>query len=127
MPHLTIDYCSNLDAHSDMQTLCARLSRTLVQLQDGSGHAVFPLNGTRVLAYPAPHHAVADGAPDKIFVYLNLRITAGRTAALVETVGKALLAQVDAHFAPLSGKLPIRITLHIDEGHPVYEGKWASA
>jgi 5-carboxymethyl-2-hydroxymuconate isomerase len=116
-----------LDAHSDMQLLCTRLARTLVQMEDDGGHAVFPLNGTRVLAYPAPHHAVADGAADKVFVYLNLRITPGRDAALVERVGKALLAQVDAHFAPLSGKLPVRITLHIDEGHPVYEGKWASA
>lgn len=127
MPHLRIEYCGSLDVHSDMQSLCAGLARALVQMEDGEGHAVFPLNGTRVLAYPAPHHAVADGAPDKVFVYLNLRITPGRSAALVEKVGKILLAQVDAHFAPLHGKLPVRVTLHIDEGHPVYEGKWASA
>lgn len=127
MPHLHIDYCGTLDAHSDMQLLCTRLARTLVQMEDAGGHAVFPLNGTRVLAYPAPHHAVADGAPDKVFVYLNLRITPGRSVALVEQVGRALLAQVDAHFAPLSGKLPVRVTLHVDEGHPLYEGKWASA
>lgn len=127
MPHLRIEYSGNIEAQAEMGALCKALARTLVELEDGQGRTVFPFDGTRVLAYPAPHHAVADGAPDKIFVYLNLRITAGRTAALVETVGRALLAQVDAHFAPLSGKLPIRITLHIDEGHPVYEGKWASA
>lgn len=126
MPHLRIDYCGSLDAHSDMQSLCAGLARALAALEDGAGKAVFPLLGTRVLAYPAPHHAVADGAPDKVFVYLNLRITAGRDAALVAKVGEALMAQVDTHFAPLRGQHPIRVTLHIDEGQPVYEGKWAS-
>jgi 5-carboxymethyl-2-hydroxymuconate isomerase len=125
MPHLIIDYTGNLDAQCDMPALCAALARTLVEFRDGDGQPVFPLHGTRVLAYPAPHHAVADGAPERAFVYLNLRITAGRSAALVTAAGAALLAQVRAQVAPLLERGLLRVTLHIDVGQPVYEGKLA--
>lgn len=125
MPHLIIDYTGNLDAQCDMPALCAALARTLVEFRDADGQLVFPLHGTRVLAYPAPHHAVADGAPERVFIYLNLRITAGRSAALVTAAGEALLAQVRTHVAPLLERGTLRATLHIDVGQPVYEGKLA--
>jgi len=123
MPHLKIEYTDNIAQHSDMQALCKALARTLVEMKDEQGAAVFPLAGTRVLAYPAPYHAVADGEGDRAFVYLNLRITPGRSAELLQAVGEALLAQARSHFAPLLIVRPLRVTLHIDEGHPVYEGK----
>ena len=123
MPHLKIEYTGNIEAQADMGALCKILARTLVELEDGQGCAVFPFDGTRVLAYPAPHHAVADGEHDKAFVYLNLRITPGRSEALLKQAGEALLAQTRAHFEVLLASRPLRITLHIDEGSPVYEGK----
>ena len=46
--------------------------------RDGDGGRLFPIGGTRVLAYPATTYAVADGAPDHAFVYLNVRIAPGR-------------------------------------------------
>ena len=46
--------------------------------RDDDGKQVFPTGGTRVLAYPAAHYAVADGKGDHGFVYLNLRMAAGR-------------------------------------------------
>ena len=68
-----------------------------------------------MLAYPAPHFAVADGAADHAFVYLNVRIAAGRERALVAATGDALLAAVRAHFAPIFASRPVGITLQIDE------------
>lgn len=123
MPHLKIEYTGNIEAETDMAALCKALARTLVELEDAQGRTVFPFDGTRVLAYPAPHHAVADGEHDKAFVYLNLRITPGRGAALLKHAGDALLAAATNHFAPLLARRPLRLTLHIDEGMPVYEGK----
>lgn len=123
MPHLKIEYTGNIEAQAGMNALCKALARTLVELEDGQGRTVFPFEGTRVLAYPAPHHAVADGEHDKAFVYLNLRIAPGRGAALLQQAGDALLAQTREHFAALLARRPLRITLHIDEGSPVYEGK----
>lgn len=126
MPHLKIEYTANLEAETDIGALCQLMARTLVGLQDEHGHPVFPFNGTRVLAYPAPHYAVADGAQDRAFVYLNLRITSGRSPERLLAVGDALLAQVKLHFEALLARRALRITLHIDEGQQVYEGKAAS-
>jgi 5-carboxymethyl-2-hydroxymuconate isomerase len=123
MPHLKIEYTANLDAHTDVGALCKALSHTLVTLKDAAGAAVFPLYGTRVLAYPAANYAVADGEQDRIFVYLAMRISPGRSAQLVQEVGEALLATARTHLAPVMDQLPLRLTLHIDAAPPDYEGK----
>ncbi|HET6600080.1 MAG TPA: 5-carboxymethyl-2-hydroxymuconate isomerase, partial [Burkholderiaceae bacterium] len=96
MPHLVILYTGNLDAPADqggcdMDALCRRLADTMLALRDEAGAQVFPTGGTRVLAYPAPHFAVADGGAagraaggsgDYAFVYLNLRMGRGRSEAV---------------------------------------------
>ena len=61
MPHLVILYTGNLDAVVDMPALCRDLADAMIAVRDEAGAPVFPTGGTRVLAYPAPHFAVADG------------------------------------------------------------------
>ena len=122
MPHLHIDYSSNLDPDADLGRLCRDLAGAMAALSH-AGQSVFPLNGTRVLAYPAPFHAVAGGAPGNAFVYLNLRITPGRSADIVGMAGQTLLAVVRAHFDRLALSGAVGITLHIDEVAPAFEGR----
>lgn len=129
MPHLKIEYTANLDALDGgrgMALLCQALAREIIAFKDDRGQAVFPAVGTRVLAYPAPCYAVVPEQPDFAFVYLNLRITPGRDAALVQAAGEALLSVTRRHFAQLVSEQPVGITLHIDEHQPVYEGKHGS-
>ncbi|WP_373989249.1 5-carboxymethyl-2-hydroxymuconate isomerase [Duganella sp. BuS-21] len=126
MPHLKIEYTANLDAHADIGALCKVLSHTLVTLQDDVGALVFPLYGTRVLAYPAAQYAVADGEQGRAFVYLNMRITPGRSPALVRAIGDTLLAVAKEFLAPVMDQLPLRLTLHIDAAPPDYEGKFTT-
>ncbi|CDS52635.1 5-carboxymethyl-2-hydroxymuconate delta-isomerase [Polaromonas sp. CG9_12] len=123
MPHLTIEYTANLEASADMGTLCTTLAATLVALRHDDGAALFPVIGTRVMAWPAPHFAVADGQPDRAFVYLNLLITPGRSPAMVARAGEAVLASVKAHLAPVFAAHAVGLTLQVHEGAPVYEGK----
>ena len=123
MPHLKIEYTANIDAQADMGTLCKALAKVLVELRDDQGQPVFPTGGTRVLAYPAPYHAVADGKQDYAFVYLNLRIAAGRSDAIKKVAGDALLARTKAHFESLFSTTLMGITLQIDEGAPVFDAK----
>ena len=61
MPHLVILYTGQLDAEVRMTALCRELADAMLSVQDEAGQQVFPTGGTRVLAYPAPHYAVADG------------------------------------------------------------------
>ena len=123
MPHLDIQYTANLEADADMTGLCRALTATLVGLRNDADEPVFPLTGTRVMAWPAAHYAVADGAPDRAFIYLLLRIKPGRSDAIKKKAGDAVLAAALAHLEPVFAKHPVGLTLEVDEGAHIYEGK----
>lgn len=124
MPHLVILYTPNLETATDMTALCRALADTMLAVRDEEGQQVFPTGGTRVLAYPAAHYAVADGKRDYGFVYLNLRMAAGRSDATKKRAGDALLASAAAHFDPLMKERLVGITLQVDESPgQVYDGK----
>jgi 5-carboxymethyl-2-hydroxymuconate isomerase len=123
MPHLVILYTRQLDAEADMTALCRALADTMLAARDDAGKPVFPTGGTRVLAYPAAHHAVADGRRDYAFAYLNLRMGRGRGEAVRQRVGEALLATAKAHFEPLMARRLVGVTLQIDEGPEVFDAR----
>ena len=123
MPHLVILYTPNIDRKTDVAALCRALADEMLVIHDEAGKQVFPTGGTRVLAYPAAHYAVADGKGDYAFVYLNLRIAPGRSAGAIERTGEALLAAVQVHFAPIFASRTIGMTLQIDEGAPMFDAK----
>lgn len=140
MPHLVILYTPTLDrpvdqGGADMSALCRALADTMLAQRDETGAAVFPPGGVRVLAYPAAHYAVADGGAageaaglggDYGFVYLNLRMGRGRTAAVHQQVGQALQACAMGQLAPLLARQALGVTLQIDEGPEVFDAKNSS-
>lgn len=143
MPHLVLLYTPNLDlppaqGGADMGALCRALADTLLAQRDETDKPVFPAGGVRVLAYPATHCAVADGgaagqaagwrgdAASYAFVYLNLRMGRGRSAAVHARVGAALDACTKAHFATQWVQRPLGVTLQIDEGPEVFDAKSSS-
>jgi 5-carboxymethyl-2-hydroxymuconate isomerase len=124
MPHCVILYTPNVDRITDMTVLCRSLADTMLTVLDEGGKQVFPTGGTRVLAYPAAHYAVADGKADCAFVYINVRMGAGRSEAVKKNAGDTLLAVVKKHFEPVFDKSLIGITLQVDESPgQVYDAK----
>jgi 5-carboxymethyl-2-hydroxymuconate isomerase len=140
MPHLVILYTGQLDQAVNMTTLCRQLADAMLTVKDESGKQVFPTGGTRVLAYPAPHYAVADGGAagiaagaaagvtaggngDYAFAYLNLRMGRGRSEATQKLAGETLLAVAKAFFAPLMVAKHMGVTLQIDVGQEVFDAK----
>lgn len=123
MPHLVILYTPQLDRECDLTALCRALADTMLTVKDEAGAAVFPVGGTRVLAYPAAHHAVADGSADLAFCYLNLRIGRGRSDRVKRQAGEALAGCAKAFFAPVLAHRPLGLTLQIDEGPEVFDAK----
>src|SRR4051812_23772327 len=122
MPHVVIQYTPNVE--SDMALLCRDIAAVLIELKDEGGKQLFPIGGTRVLAYPAQHYAVADGKQDYAFVYINARIAGGRSDAGKKKAGDAMLAKVQTHFAALFEKQLMGITIQIDESPgQVYDAK----
>ena len=127
MPHLVILYTANIESKTDLSALCRALADEMLEIRDEAGKQVFPTGGTRVLAYPAAHYAVADGKADYAFMYLNLRMATGRSDAVKKDAGDRLLARVKDHFAPIFDRELIGITLQIDESPgQVYDGKHSS-
>jgi 5-carboxymethyl-2-hydroxymuconate isomerase len=123
MPHLVVLYTANLDAQTTMSVLCRRLADAMLTVKDESSKQVFPTGGVRVLAFPAPHYAVADGRLDYAFVYLNLRMGRGRSDAVKQRVGETVLAAAKNYLEPLFAKRLIGMTLQIDEGQEVFDAK----
>ncbi len=115
-----------------MTQLCQCLATAMGTCVDEMGQPVFPLGGTRVLAYPAPHYAIADGGAagkaaggsgDYAFVYLNLRMGQGRSEAVQHQVGETLKTCASDFFTPLLHKRHVGVTLQIDVGEEVFNAK----
>ena len=85
----------------------------------------FPTGGTRVLAYPAAHYAVADGQRD--YAFRLSQLAHGRRSHVPprkKRAGDAVLAAAKAHFDPLMAQRLIGVTLNVDESPgQVYDGK----
>lgn len=112
MPHLVIVHTPNIG--TDFQQLCQSLVDTILAVRDEEGQQVFPEGGTRVMTFPATGHAVGDGRHDHAFVYLNLRIVAGRSEAVIKKTGDAIVEATRRHLAPVFESSGIGLTLNID-------------
>ena len=130
MPHLVILYTSNLENKIDFDPMCRELADTMLAQRDEENKAVFPLGGTRVYAYPAPHFAVADGKPpagkEMGFMYLNLRMASGRSSAVKKATGDALIEVLHKHVDAAVARDLIGVTLQMDEIPSAYDGRISS-
>ncbi|MDO8778267.1 MAG: 5-carboxymethyl-2-hydroxymuconate isomerase [Burkholderiaceae bacterium] len=124
MPHCVILFTPNMKAKTDMSHLCRALADEMLGILDENGKQVFPTGGTRVLSFPAAHYAVADGRGDYGFIYINVRMSSGRSDAVKKTAGDRLLDCAKNHLNSVFAKDLIGLTLQIDESPgQVYDGK----
>jgi 5-carboxymethyl-2-hydroxymuconate isomerase len=128
MPHVVVLYSGNLDGAmaehgAAMPAFCRLAADALLSVRDEQQAQVFPTGGVRVLAYPAPHFAVADGSGDFGFIYVQLRMGRGRSAAVHQRAGAALAGATRQHFAPLLAHRKLGVTVQIDEGPEVFDAK----
>lgn len=127
MPHLVLYYTPDVERDVDVGSLCRELADCMLAQRDETGRQVFPTGGTRVLAYPAAHAAIADGQGDYGFFYANLRMGNGRSAAVHKQVGDSLLAVLRGRLDGLLAQRPIGVTLQIDESqNQVFDAKHSS-
>lgn len=127
MPHLVLLYTADLETDVPMSALCRELADTMLEQRDEAGQPVFPKGGTRVLAYPAAHSAVADGQGDYGFLYANLRMGSGRSKAVHQAVGEALISVLRHHTDAVLARRPVGVTLQIDESPgQVFDAKHSS-
>ena len=124
MPHVVLQYTANLEPQVDFSAFCREIAQALTALKDEEGKQAFPIGGTRVLAYPAVHYAVADTKDDYAFCYINVRIAAGRSDAMKKRAGDAILERATANFASAFERGHVGVTIQVDESPgQVYDAK----
>ena len=110
MPHLTIEYTSNIKAEAGIPELLAKANQILIA-QNG----LFPTGGIRSRAIELHDYCIADGQADYAFVHANLKIGAGRSEADKKKVCDQLFDALKTHFAGLFAKRYLALSLELNE------------
>jgi 5-carboxymethyl-2-hydroxymuconate isomerase len=84
MPHLTLQYSSNLAASTDVDGLCRAIHRAMMST------GLFELGAVRVRAIEARHYAIGDCLSENSFVDIILRMGTGRSIEDQKRAGKAI-------------------------------------
>lgn len=115
MPHLTLEYSSNLSTDEHIDLLCRKLAICLDE-QTENGIRVFPRGGIRVRAVACSHYCIADGSlDDAAFAHGILKMAVGRSQATRAATGDAVFAVMKAHFAEQFEKRGLALSLEINE------------
>jgi 5-carboxymethyl-2-hydroxymuconate isomerase len=111
MPHFTIEYSANIDAHVDMGAVVEVVRKAAVET------GIFPLGGIRVRAIRCGHYAIADGGEKLGFLDMVLRLGEGRDLATRKKAGehifKALSGYLDPVFA--NSKFALSFDMQIND------------
>ena len=109
MPHILIEYSANLRDSVDFPDFLLTLRGAALKT------GVFPLGGIRIRAYEASHCLIADGHPDNAFVHIMLRVGHGRDLETRKRACDAIFAAACEHLEPLYQRIPLGISLEMQE------------
>jgi 5-carboxymethyl-2-hydroxymuconate isomerase len=109
LPHVLVEYSSNLDGQLDFPRFLTALRDTALST------GVFPLGGIRVRAFRADHYVVADGHPDNAFVHVMLRVGHGRDLETRKRACDAIFATACEQLEAVYGRIPLGISLEMQE------------
>ena len=110
MPHLIVEYTSNIKAEAQIPQLLAKANEVLMA-QGG----VFPTGAIRSRAIEIHDYFIADGQADYAFVHCNLKIGAGRSEAAKKKVCDELFAAIKDHFSEIFAKRYLALSLELNE------------
>ncbi len=113
MPHLIVEYSSNLEAQMDLDGLMTKLRDRAVAT------GVFPLGGIRVRGERRDRYLVADGAPGNGFVHLTARIGHGRDAETRRAAAAALFEVLSNHMQPIFDERGLGLSFEMVEVDPL--------
>lgn len=120
MPHIILEYSTNLEECIDMAGLC----HALKDAAEATG--VFPPAGIRVRAFAASHVVIADGDPGHGFIDITLRLAAGRMPEAKTLATDAVFDAAQAYTADLMAKTPFMLSLELREIDGAFSRKASS-
>ncbi len=112
MPHILVEYSSNIAPRVEVAGLIGALHGAVVE----SG--LFEPAAVRTRALPRDLYLVADGAPDNVFLHITARIRAGRSIENRKALGESLLQAAKSALSALPPSTPIALSVEIHEIDP---------
>ena len=112
MPHLIIEYSSNIEGQLDLPGLIRELHETAI------GTGVFPLGGIRTRASRREDYRIADGDPENGFVFLTVRYGAGRELEILQVAGQQIFDVLCRRLAALYDSIPLSLGMEMQEIDP---------
>jgi 5-carboxymethyl-2-hydroxymuconate isomerase len=109
MPHLTIEYSSNLEPDIDLRAIVDSVHQSAVD----SG--LFKIGGIRVRTLRHEIYKIADGNPENAFLHVRVHILEGRSDADRERLGNNMIAAVDNLLASARKMRGIALSVEIGE------------
>lgn len=107
MPHLTLEYTSNLDEWANDVTLLLDLHGLL------KSEAGIKIENCKSRWRMAEEWAIGDGATEGAFVHLDLRFLEGRSPRVKQAVGLAALERLRNHFGEVPEELNLQVTVEV--------------
>lgn len=109
MPHLIVEYSSNLQEQVDRDDLVREVHSA--GLQTG----IFPLGGIRVRLHEVSHYAIADCHPDNAFIHVQMRIGEGRDADTRRRAAELVFDRLTAYLEQVFQARPFGLSLELCE------------
>jgi len=113
MAHVIVEYSANLRTEMDLPRLLGALHASALAT------GIFPVGGLRTRAYEAEQFCIADGHPDNAFVHVMLRVGHGRDVATRKRACESVFASLCDELSALSERLPLGLSLEMQEIDPV--------
>ena len=110
MAHFIYEYSANLPVDLlDLQGLMEKMHSAAADT------GVFPLTGIRSRAVRCDEFRIADGAPDKGFINLSMKVGHGRDEQTRLDCGRALFDTLVDHLQPLMDRQPVAVSFEMRE------------
>ncbi len=110
MAHFIYEYSANLPEDAlDLPGLMAKMHAVAAET------GVFPLSGMRSRAIRCEDFRVADGAPEKGFINLSMKVGHGRDEQTRLDCGQLLFDTMIAHLQPLLERQPVAVSFEMRE------------
>jgi 5-carboxymethyl-2-hydroxymuconate isomerase len=113
MPHLSVEYSSNLETAIDVGALLRAVHAAALAT------GVFPIGGLRTRAERREHYVIADGHADNGFIHVQARIGTGRTPEVRQKAAEQIFAALKDATADAFATRPLGLTLEMVEIDPV--------
>ena len=112
MPHFSIEYSANMEAHVDIAALCETLR--IAGIETG----LFPEAGIRVRAIRCETYAIADGNPQNGFIDISVRLRAGRPLDARKAATAHIFAAAEQFLQPVIDQHPVALSFEMRDIDP---------